>query len=318
MEAILGIDVGKADFHCSLLEGDRARSNSFPNSRLGFEKLAAWLRNRKAEHVHACLESTGGWSEDLATFLTELGHAVSIVNPLAIKSFGQSELSRTKTDKADASLIARYCSAMKPRLWEPPSPSQRRLQRLGRRRVALDAMRVQEVNRLQGPGIDEVRSSIEKTIAFLEREIDEIDAEIKATINDDPTIRGKRELLESIPGIGERVAATLLGELPHIAEFRSAKALAAYVGLCPREFRSGTSVSVSWLSKSGNSHVRRVLFMPAITAMRWNPVLASFAARLRANGKRPKQVIAAVMRRLLVLAYGVLKSARPFDAALHA
>jgi len=272
----------------------------------------------KAEHVHACLESTGGWSEDLATFLTELGHAVSIVNPLAIKSFGQSELSRTKTDKADAALIARYCSAMKPRLCEPPSPSQRRLQRLGRRRVALDAMRVQEVNRLQGPGIDEVRGSIEKTIEFSEREIGEIDAEIESTIIDDPTLRGKRELLESIPGIGERVAATLLGELRQLAEFRNAKALTAFVGLCPREFRSGTSVSASWLSKIGNAHVRRVLFMPAITAMRWNPVLAAFAARLRANGKRPKQVIAAVMRRLLVLAYGVLKSARPFDAALHA
>jgi transposase len=318
VDTILGIDIGKADFHCSLLEGDRARSNSFPNSKLGFEKLAAWLHNRKAEHVHACLESTGGWSEDLGAYLTELGHAVSIVNPLAIKSFGQSELSRTKTDKADAALIARYCSAMKPRLWEPPSPSQRRLQRLGRRRVALDAMRVQEVNRLQGPGVDEVRTSLEKTIAFLEREIDEIDAEMKATINDDPTMRGKRELLESIPGIGERVAATLLGELPHLAEFRNAKALAAFVGLCPREFRSGTSVRTSWLSKIGNSHVRRVMFMPAITAMRWNPVLAAFAARLRANGKRPKQVIAAVMRRLLVLAYGVLKSAQPFDLALHA
>lgn len=318
MEIVLGIDVGKADFHCSLLDGDRSRSNSFPNSKIGFEKLAAWLRNRKAERVHACLESTGGWSEELAAFLHERGHAVSIVNPSTIKSFGRSELSRTKTDEADAALIARYCRAMKPRLWEPPSPSQRRLQRLGRRRVALVEMRVQEVNRLQGPGIDDVLSSIEKTIAFLDREIEEIDAEIEATINDDPTLRGKRELLESITGIGERVAATLLGELPQLTEFRNGKAVAAFVGLCPREFRSGTSVAASWLSKVGNAHVRRVLYMPAITAMRWNPVLAAFAARLRANGKRPKQIIAAVMRRLIVLAYGVLKSNRPFDPALHA
>ncbi len=318
MDAILGIDVGKSDFHCALLVAEHLRSNSFPNSAAGFAKLATWLGNRKVSRVHACLESTGGWSEELGTFLHARGHAVSIVNPSTIKAFGQSELSRTKTDKADAALIARYCSAMKPRLWEPPSPPQQRLQRLGRRRVALVEMRTQESNRLQGPGIDEVRSSIETTIAFLDRQIAEIEAEISTTIDQDPTLRGKRELLESIPGIGNTVATTLLGELPQLTEFRSGKALAAFVGLCPRQFVSGTSVRASWLSKIGNVHVRRVLYWPAITAMRYNPVLKAFAIRLRANGKRPKQIIAAVMRRLLVLAYGVLKSARPFDPALNA
>jgi transposase len=316
MDVVLGVDVGKTDFHCALLIDDHSRTNSFPNSRAGFERLATWLRNRRVDRVHACLEATGGWSEELAAFLHERGHQVSVVNPSTIKAFGQSELSRTKTDKADAALIARYCRAMKPRLWAPLSPSQQRLQRLGRRRVALDQMRVQEENRLQGPGIEEVRSSIEATIAFLTRQIEAIDAEIAGVIDDDPTLRGKRELLESIPGIGERVATTLLGELPQMTEFRNGKALAAFVGLCPREFRSGTSVAASWLSKVGNTHVRRVLYMPAITAMRCNPVLAAFATRLRTNGKRPKQIIAAVMRRMLILAYGVLKSARPFDPAL--
>jgi transposase len=318
MDAVLGIDVGKADFHCALLVEGRVRANSFPNSAAGFERLAAWLGNRQVGRVHACMESTGGWSEELGAFLHERGHVVSIVNPSTIKAFGQSELSRTKTDKADAALIARYCSAMKPRLWQPPSPSQQRLQRLGRRRVALVGMRTQESNRLQAPGIDAVRSSIEATIAFLDRQIAEIEAEISTTIDQDPTLRGKRELLESIPGVGKGVATTLLGELPQLTEFRNGKALAAFVGLCPRQFRSGTSVAGSWLSKVGNAHVRRVLYWPAITAMRCNPVLIAFAARLRANGKRPKQIIAAVMRRLLVLAYGVLKSNRAFDPALHA
>jgi transposase len=316
VKAVLGIDVGKADFHCSLLIGGQARANHFPNSKLGFERLAGWLRDRQIQHVHACLESTGGWSEELAAFLHDLGHEVSVVNPSTIKSFGQSELSRTKTDKADAALIARYCQAMTPRFWEPPSPSQRRLLRLSRRRTALDEMRVQERNRLGGPGIDEVRSSIEATIAFLDKQIEEIEAEIIRVIDEDPTLRGKRELLESIPGIAERVSTTLLGELPQLTEFRNGKALAAFVGLCPREFRSGSSVAAAWLSKVGNSHVRRVLYMPAIAAMRCNPVLAAFATRLRAKGKRNKQIIAAVMRRMLVLAYGVLKSGKPFNPAV--
>jgi transposase len=311
----LGIDVGKRDVHCALLGEGKPRTNSFPNSRTGFERLLQWLQNRSVERVHACLEATGGWSDELALFLYDHGHAVSIVNPIAIKAFGQSELSRTKTDKADAALIARYCAAMHPRLWQAPSPSQRRLQRLGRRRVALIEMRTQEHNRLEGPGIEEVRRSLERSIAFLNQQIAEIEAEIRTVIDDDPDLRKKRDLLESIPGIGPQVSTTLLGELPQITEFRNGKALAAFVGLCPREFRSGSSVSTSWLSKTGNAHIRRVLFMPAITAMRCNPVLADFAARLRLREKRFKQIVAAVMRRLLVLAYGVLKSGSPFQLA---
>jgi transposase len=204
---------------------------------------------------------------------------------------------------------------MKPRLWAPASPAQQRLQRLARRRVALIEMRVQENNRLQGPGVEDVRSSIEATIAFFDEQIAAIESEIADTINQDPTLRGKRDLLESIPGIGERVASTLLGELSQLSEFRSGKAVAAFAGLCPREFRSGTSVAASWVSKVGNAHIRRVLYFPPITSMRCNPVLRVFAARLRAKGKRPKQIIVAVMRRLLVLAYGVLKSGVAFDPA---
>ncbi|MGB6520041.1 MAG: transposase, partial [Candidatus Cybelea sp.] len=224
-----------------------------------------------------------------------------------------SELSRTKTDKADAALIGRFCITMHPAPWEPPSPLQQRLRRLARRRVALDEMRVQESNRLGAPGSSDVRSSIEATLSFLDRQIDEIDVQIRSIIDDDPTLRGKRELLTSIPGIGERLAVTILGELPNLSEFRNAKALSAFTGLCPREFRSGKSVSTSWLSKAGNVHLRRMLYMPAVPAIRFNPILRDFADRLRSSGKHGKQIVAAVMRRLLVLAYGVLKSERPFD-----
>jgi transposase len=303
----LGIDVVKADFHCALLSDGRSRPNSVFQLEKGFERLLAWLHNRGVEHVHACLEATGGWSEELALFLHDRGQDVSLVNPMTAKAFWRSELSRTKTDKADAALIARYCSAMRPRLWEPPSPSQRRLQRLGRRRSALVEMRTQEENRLEGPGVEEVRDSLERSIAFLGRQIGEIDAEIRSVIDDDPDLRSKSDLLKSIPGIGERVAATLLGELPQITEFRNGKTLAASVGLCTHEFRSGSSVSTAWALQGR-------YYMPAITAMRCNPILADYAARLRGRGKRNKQIIAAGMRRLLVLAYGVLKSGRPFNA----
>ena len=129
-------------------------------------------------------------------------------------------------------------------------------------------MRVQESNRLGAPGSSDVRASIEATLSFFDRQIDEIDVQIRSIIDNDPTLRGKRELLTSIPGIGERLAVTILGELPNLSEFRSAKALSAFTGLCPREFRSGKSISASWLSKAGNVHLRRMLYMPAVAAIR--------------------------------------------------
>ncbi|MBV8375029.1 MAG: IS110 family transposase [Candidatus Eremiobacteraeota bacterium] len=116
-----------------------------------------------------------------------------------------------------------------------------------------------------------------------------------------------------MPGIGERLAVTILGELPNLSEFRSAKAVSSFTGLCPREFRSGKSVSTSWLSKAGNAHLRRMLYLPAVAVIRCNPILKDFANRLRSSGKHGKQIVAAVMRRLLILAYGVLKSGHPFD-----
>jgi transposase len=316
---VLGVDIGKSDFHCALVDEDgKPKAQSFPNSQLGFERLRKWLINRKVERVHACMEATGGWSEELAFFLQEQGHLVSVVNPLAIKKFGESMLSRTKTDKADAALIARYCTAMKPELWRPPSTAQRRLQQLVRRRASLCEMVTQERNRLEAPGGEATHASIERTITFLEQQIEEIDEQIRSLIDGDPTLRKQKDLLDSIPGIGDRTSTTLLGEIPHLNEFRSSKALAAFVGVCPREERSGTSVSRSWLSRLGNKAVRQALYFPAITAMRFNPVLAPWAKQLRGRGKRPKQVIAAVMRRLLALAYGVLRSGKPFDPAIPA
>jgi transposase len=309
----LGVDVGKDDFHCAMLENDKWHRNSFPNTRKGFDKLTAWLRNRKVKELHVCMEATGGFSEALAQFLSDREFTVSIVNAFAIKAFGQSELSRTKTDKADAALIARYAAAMKPPAWEPPTPSERRLRQLVRRRDDLVAMSTQERNRLEAPGADEIADSIENSLAFLEDQIAEIDREIREVIDGDEDLRGKRDLLESIPGIGKQTSAALLGELPRLDEMRSAKAAVALAGLCPHQRQSGTSLSTSRLTSLGRRPLRRLFYMPAITARRYNPRIKAFAERLAARGKTWLQINVAVMRKLLVLAYSVLKSGRRFD-----
>lgn len=309
---VLGIDVGKDYIDCELL-GEKPARKKVANRIRGFEQIAAWLRNRKIKKVHACMEATGGWSEELAFFLFEHGHVVSIVNPSQIRSFGQSELSRTKTDRADAALIARFCEAMKPPPWEPPSPAERRLRQLVRRRRSLVEMRVQEQNRLEAPGTESVQKSIRSLIKALDKQIEDLDEEIQRTIDSDDDLSGKRDLIESITGIGEVTSSTLLAETPHIDRFQSAKALAAFAGVCPEIRQSGKSLSSSRKTKIGNRAIRQVLYMAAMAAIRTNPVIRGFAARLEQRGKTRMQIIVAAMRKLLVLVYGVLKTRRPFD-----
>jgi transposase len=309
---VLGIDVGKQFIDCELL-GDKRATKKVSNSVRGFEQVVAWLRNRKADRVHACMEATGGWSDELAFFLHEHGHTVSIVNPMQIRAFGQSELSRTKTDKADAGLIARFCSAMHPPAWEPPKPAERRLKQLVRRRRSLVEMRAQEENRLESPGTENVRDSILSVIDVLEEQIKELDIQIKATIDEDDDLKGKRDLIESIDGIGPITSATILGETPHIENFQTSKALTAFAGLCPHVRQSGSSISNSRTTTIGNRAIRKTLYMAAIAALRSNAIIRAFADRLRERGKRPMEVVVAAMRKLLVLVFGVLKTGRPFD-----
>lgn len=279
---ILGIDVGKNEMHAVLLQHERSTSRSVANSATGFKQLQTWLRNRKVERVHVCLEATGGWSEYLALVLHEAGHVVSLVNPTRIKAFARSEMLRTKTDCIDAALIARFCRMHAPEPWVPPAPEIRMLQGLVRRSQSLIQMRTEVQNRLQAPMITSVvKASIKATLTHLDREIERVDHEIEQLFKDYPPLRRQRDLLTSIPGIGETTAARILGEMPNIAEFRDVKAVAAYAGLSPRHYESGSIRRPSRIAKTGNANLRTAPYFPAISAMRYNPLLRRFADRLR-------------------------------------
>jgi transposase len=311
---VLGIDVGKREMHAVLLRGDRSTSKSVPNTTAGFKQLQTWLRNRKVENLHACLEATGGWSEDVAIALTDVGFSVSLVNPMRVKAFAQSEMLRTKTDQIDAALIARFCRMHAPLIWVPPPPEIRLLQGLVRRYQSLVQMRTDEQNRRQAPMIGgAVEDSITSTLEHLDRELDRVDREIQRLFDQHPPLGRQRDLLLSIPGIGATTAARILGEMPNIAEFRDVKAVAAYAGLSPRHYESGSLRRPSRIAKTGNANLRKALYFPAISAMRFNPVLRAFADRLRERRKSNLTIIAAAMRKLLTLAYGVLKSGQVFD-----
>ncbi len=312
--ATLGIDVGKSKLHAVMLHEDLAKAKIVANSASGLEQLEEWLRSLGLERVHVCLEATGGWSEDIGAVLHRAGYVVSIVNPSRIKAFAQSEMLRTKTDRVDAAMIARFCQLHAPEPWSPPTPEAAALQGLVRRYENLVHMQAEEQNRLQAPLVTTtVKRSIRATLNHLGRELARVDREIKQVFDRNPSLRSQRDLLTSIPGIGDTTAARILGEMPRIAEFRSVKAVAAFAGLSPRHYLSGSIRWPSRLAKAGNANLRRSLYFPAITAIRFNPVIKRFADRLRARGKPKMSIIAAAMRKLLALAYGVLKSGRAFD-----
>jgi transposase len=238
-----------------------------------------------------------------------------VVNPAAIKAFAASRLSRTKTDRVDAELIARFCLAQHPAAWTPPVVEVRELQALVRRLESLIEMRVMEENRLSsGITVDSVRESLEAHLAYLNEQIKRTEELIRKHIDSNPTLKQQSQLLDSIPGIAETTAALLLAEFTDITQYRSARQVAAYAGLVPRERQSGSSVKGrTRLSKIGNARLRRALYFPAITALRCCPFFQAWAEGLLKRGKSKMSVICAVMRKLVHVAYGVLKHGKEFD-----
>ena len=311
----LGIDISKDSFDVALLGGPQRYSGQFSNDRAGFKKLARWLKKRKAEEVHVCMEATGRYWEELALFLTDEGYAVSVVNPKLIKRHGEATMQRNKTDKQDAVTIADYCLKQQPDLWVPPSPAYRQLKEMVRHVTALKADRQRERNRLQsGLSTADVTTAIEAHIAFLDDQIEQLEQQIHDQIDQDPELKADKELLKSIPGVGDTIAATFLAEIGDVGLFAQADQVAAFAGLTPGERSSGTSINrPGRLVKWGNAHLRAVFFMPALSAHRWNPIIARLRQRLEARGKSKMTVAVACMRKLLHLCFGVLKTRKPFD-----
>jgi transposase len=216
LEAVVGVDIAKKKFDVALFMNGKFKHKTCLNKRQGFEELSQWLKRQGVERVRVCMEATGTYGDELATYMHDAGHTVSIVNPARIKGFAQRELLRTKNDKVDAALIARFCVAMTPEPWTPPPPEIRRLQSLVKRADALIVMLTQEQNRL-GTAHETVESSIKEHIGYLDQEIEKLKRQIAEHINSDPDLKTKRDLLSSIPGIGEATIAVILSAL-HIFE----------------------------------------------------------------------------------------------------
>ena len=314
MTACLGLDIAKQKVDPALLlKNGKYKSKVFANTPKGFTALQQWLDTLGTPKAQVCIEATGAYHEAVATFLFDKGHRVCVVNPQRVKSFGLSEGIRTKNDQVDARLLARFGKAIQPRAWQPEPLPIRDLRALGRRRDELLVMRCQERNRA-GLNTESVEESIESLLLSIEKEVAAIEQKIKAHFNSHPDLKEQFARLQSIPGIGPVCAEALLSETGGFERFERVSEVVAFVGLSPQERSSGSSVrGQAGISRKGNSRLRRLLYLPALAAQWANPLVSRFSQRLKEKGKPAKVVICACMKKLLQIAFGVIKQNKAFD-----
>lgn len=314
----VGVDVSKKSFNAAFqaARGAPCKNGVFTADASGQAKFLLWLQRVGAgQSCHICLEETGLYGRALAAFLHEAGHHVSLVNAALIAHFGRSLNLRTKNDPVDARLIAAYTLERVPPRFKPLPPKHQELRDASRRRQQLIRMIVKEKNHLEASGCKTMSEHIAATLKLLEGQLVQIEALIERIIVEDTQLSRNRELLMSIPGIGETSATRLLAELPAIDSFASARQMCAYAGLTPRERQSGTSVNGrSRMCKQGRSGLRELLFMPALSLMHAKEgTLAKFAQRLIKAAKKRACVVGAVMHKLMGLAFAILRSGKPYD-----
>jgi transposase len=318
---ILGIDIAKDKFDVNLrpLETSEPRwEATFSNNPKGFKALYQWLvKNgpRSSTLLHACLEATSRYGDALAQFLYQEYYQVSLVNPRRTRHYADSQLTRTVNDTIDARLIADFCASQRHTLarWEPLSPEHRQLRDLTRARQALVDGRERFANMLEtATGL--ARQTFLKQVRQLDRQVKALDRAIQQFVRLVPQLHQQVELADSVTGVGPITAATVIAELPPIDKIPQAAQAVALFGLDPIKKTSGSSVNTpARLSRMGSRRGRKALYMPALVALRYNPLVRQLGQRLQKQGRTGKYVIVAAMRKLLRLIYGVIKQGRPFD-----
>jgi transposase len=304
----VGIDVAKDSLDVAWGSGDESRHLSAANAPSG---LAALVRQLPpAAESRVVVEATGGYERALVTALVEAGYRVAVVNPRHVRDFAKALGILAKTDRIDALVLARFGHQVQPRVLEEDPTEREELSQLVARRRQLIDLRVMESNRLQQTSIRVAQKSIQHVLKLLAKEIDQLEAEIAQLLQSDDDWRAKIELLSTAPGVAQVTSATLVAEVPELGRLNR-QAIAALVGVAPFNDDSGRHAAIAAVA-GGRASVRRVLYMAALSARRYNPVIRAFSERLAAQGKKPKVIITACMRKLLVILNTMLKNNTPW------
>jgi transposase len=316
-----GIEVSARRLLLALGREDRAASRrEFPNTAEGHQAVLRFLE-RSGRRVRVVMESTGLYGLDLALCLHRAGVAVMVANPRAARHFAQAMMKRSKTDGLDVEVLRQFAARMEFVAWRPPSPDALKLVAVARRLEALTLMLTAEKNRLHASSLSEalpalVRRDVERSIQTQQRAIERLTRAAQQFVAADPELARRYALLLSIPGFGVTSALHTLAELALLPAGMDVRQWVAYAGLDPRLHSSGSSVEKKpRISKAGNKHLRRALYMPALVAVRHDPHLRAFYEHLLARGKSKMQALVAVMRKLLHALFGMFKHNQTFDGA---
>ena len=309
----IGIDIAKLTFVGAVKVGDDTTTHEFNNTTEGFADFHQWVATFGLTNTHYCMESTGKYGFALAEYLFTQNEKVSMVNPYKIKHFAKSLLLRNKTDKLDAGLIAHYCQVMQPTLWSPKPAKIQRLRALLKRMSQLESMMRQDKNRLELENDLDIIKSINMMLEHFKTEINTIENLIAELIANDVNLANKASLLKTIKGVGNKTLYLVLSHFGDPDQFESPKQFAAYMGINPAHNQSGTSLDQSSLSKVGDPYIRKMLYMPTLSATQCNPLIKAFYQRLVNNGKPKKLAVCAAMRKLIFIIFGVLKNQTEFD-----
>jgi transposase len=301
----VGIDISKGQLDVAERpSGERA---VIPHTEAGIATLVAQLRTRRPACV--VLEATGGLQGPLVSALAVGGIPVAVVNPRQVRDFAKATGQLAKTDALDAQELARFAEVIRPTLRVLPDPQTQELAALLARRRQVLAMQGAEQSRLdRAPA--RVRKRIEVHLRWLRAELAQLDEDLDDLIQQSPVWREREDLLQSVPGIGPMMRRTVLAELPELG-LLNRKPIAALVGVAPFNRDSGQlrGHRTIW---GGRAPVRRVLYMAALVATRWNPVIRPFYQRLRAAGKAPKVALVAAMRKLLTILNAMVHHGTPW------
>ncbi|WP_457795383.1 IS110 family RNA-guided transposase [Horticoccus sp. 23ND18S-11] len=297
-----GVDICKEALDVSLVGRSPER---YDNAAAGITGLIKSL-GKMAGPVHVICEPSGGYERELLEALWAANIPVSLVNAARVRSFARAQGLLAKTDEIDASVLREFGELLQPPVLEAPSPSRQRLAALVQRREQLVNLLTMEEQRLMQTRDVVLKKLIQSLIGELQKQVQQIEVMIEQQIDDDDTLRGQSARLQQVKGIGKVTASTILAELPELGKL-SRKQVGALAGVAPYNRDSGTLRGRRTI-RGGRVKVRRVLYLAALVATRFNPVLKSFYQRLVAAGKPKKVAITAVMRKLVVLLNHLIKN----------
>lgn len=306
----VGIDVSKATLDVAL--GGNGELLQVANDEDGIKELL--IRLGELAPTLVVLEATGGYESLVAGAIAGQGMNVAVVNPRQVRDFAKATGVLAKTDGIDARVLARFAEAVRPEPRPLPTAEMKELEELLSRRRQLVDMLTMEKNRLGIAATERMKKAIRKHIDWLEEALRRANDDIDQAIRKSPAWREQEDLLRSVPGIGPVTARTMLAELPELGTLNRKK-IAALVGVAPLNRDSGTMKGTRscW---GGRAHIRQVLYMAAITAVRFNPVIRRTYAALRTRGKKPKVAIVACMRKLLTILTAMVRDGRRWSPDL--